>query len=68
MECIVEAIYTSERKPLLIRANLHLEHIRILIQISVENHYIALSQYEFISRDINETGAMIGGWLKKCDR
>jgi hypothetical protein len=64
MEDIVEAIYAKDKKDILRRANLNLEILRTLFQLSVDKHYISVKQYEFMSRNINDTGKMIGGWLK----
>lgn len=64
LELIVEAIYTKQRISLLNRINLGMEKIRALFQICLENRYIAVSQYEYISREINEAGKMVGGWIK----
>lgn len=66
MEHIVEAIYCKRREGPLWQANLSLEKLRVLLQISLDNRYISLGQFEYISKEIHETGQMIGGWLKKC--
>jgi four helix bundle protein len=66
METIVEAIYAKQKTDILHSANLYIEKLRALLQISVEKKYISISQYEHISREINEAGKMIGGWIKKC--
>lgn len=65
MELIVEAIYTKQRNAPLHKANLAVEKIRILIQLSTKKKYISLKQYRFITLEINECGKMIGGWMKK---
>jgi four helix bundle protein len=66
IELIIEAIYTKRKLKILQKANLYIEKIRALLQISVERRYISVSQYEHIAKEINETGKMIGGWLKTC--
>ena len=43
-----------------------MEKLRALMQISVNKKYISLKQYEHISREINEAGKMLGGWIKSC--
>jgi hypothetical protein len=48
------------------KANLYMEKIRALLQISVDKKYISIDQYEHISGEINEAGKMIGGWIKSC--
>lgn len=61
---IVEAIYSRERKPILRRINLQLEHLRILFRLCFERKLLSEKQYAFISQEINQTGKMIGGWEK----
>lgn len=60
---IINAIYTKERRPILLEVNLNLEHLRILFRMSYERKLISEKQYAFISGEINETGKMIGGWM-----
>ena len=67
MAGIVEAIYSSYKVSILKSTNLALEQLRVLMQISHDCHYISFKQYEYIGREINDTGKMIGGWLKQCD-
>ena len=64
LEAIIEAIYAKEKTDILRRANLYIEKIRALLQISVDKKYISIGQYEHISGEINEAGKMIGGWVK----
>lgn len=64
LEDIVEAIYTRERGPILRRANLHLEKLRVLFQLCHRRKYLSMKQYEHIAGAIDETGRMLGGWGK----
>jgi hypothetical protein len=66
IEAVVEAIYAKDKSDILHNANLYMEKLRALIQISVDQKYISVNQYEYISREINDAGKMIGGWLKSC--
>ncbi len=66
LEAIIEAIYTKQKSDILQNANLYMEKLRALMQISVNKKYISINQYEYISREINEAGKMIGGWIKSC--
>lgn len=66
LEGIVEAIYAKRKTDILRRANLYMEKLRALMQISVDKKFISLSQYEYICSEINEAGKMIGGWIKSC--
>lgn len=64
LEKIIEAIYTKERNSLLRIINLMLEKLRILLRLCTHRRYLSLKQYEFVSEAINDTGKMVGGWLK----
>ncbi len=66
MEHIIEAIYAREKVEILKKANLCIEKIRALMQIVLNKKYISIGQYGHISEEINETGKMLGGWLKSC--
>ena len=66
LEAILEAIYAKQKTDILRSANLYMEKLRVLMRISVNKKYISLQQYEHISREINEAGKMIGGWIKSC--
>lgn len=65
MEYIVEAIYTKDKNDILKQANITLEKMRIFFRLSEKRNYISKKQYEFISGELNETGAMLGGWIKQ---
>ena len=64
LELIVEAIYQKERVMVLRKINLNLEKLRVLFRFCFERHYLSVKQYEFISRALNESGKMTGGWIK----
>lgn len=66
IELIIEAIYAKKKREILQRMNIKLEKLRALMQVSVDKKYLSISQYEYISREINEAGKMTGGWLKSC--
>lgn len=66
MEKIIEAIYRKNRSYILLDINLYIEKIRIFFRIGYDRKYISISQYEFISSEINEFGKMVGGWIKTC--
>ncbi len=50
------------------QANLNIEKLRMFFRISYSRKYISVRQYEYISRELNEIGAMIGGWIKQSRR
>lgn len=64
LELIIEAIYSKDRKPILLKINLLLEKLRIFFRLSMDRKYISMKQYEYISLEINEGGKMVGGWIK----
>jgi hypothetical protein len=65
LEGIIEAIYTKNRTHILQRTNLYIEKLRVLFRISHSRRYISTAQYEHVSGLLNETGKMIGGWMKQ---
>ena len=64
MESIIESIYTKNRRPILDRANLNIEKLRVMFRLSFRRRYISKQQYAFVSEMLNESGRMIGGWRK----
>ena len=65
LELIIEAIYTKERNTLLLRINLLLEKLRVFFYLSHKRKHISISQYQYVSKLLNSTGQMVGGWNKK---
>jgi four helix bundle protein len=66
LESIIEAIYRKDKEHILQNINLDLEKNRVFFRISYERKYISNSQYEYIAKELEETGKMVGGWLKSC--
>jgi hypothetical protein len=64
LEGIVEAQFTSEKAAKLHELNRALERMRILLRLCHGKRYLSNGAYERAMRDIAETGAMLGGWLK----
>ncbi|MCP4749553.1 MAG: diversity-generating retroelement protein Avd, partial [Proteobacteria bacterium] len=64
VEDLIQARYSRKKTDLLKGINLNLEKLRILIRICHEMRYLSGSQYEYASRQINEAGSMVGGWIK----
>ena len=65
LEYLVDATYTKDRKLCLRKANLRIEKLRFLIRLSHDFKYIDHRRYEHAARQLDETGRMIGGWIKK---
>lgn len=66
LELITEAIYSKQKIAFLQKINLNLEKLRIFFRLCKDRQYINISQYEYISIEINTAGKMCGGWLKQC--
>jgi hypothetical protein len=65
VEDLVEARYSKNKGPVLRRANMNLEKIRILMRICFELRFFSRKAYEHSSFLINEVGKMLGGWMKQ---
>src|SRR3989344_4136486 len=63
VENLIEARYTKNKIPLLKKANLDLEKVRVLMRICYECRFLSRKSYEHASYLINEVGRMLGGWL-----
>ena len=64
LETLIRAKYTRDRKGLLEAANLKLEVLRFQIRFSKDLQCLKVKSYEFASKQINEIGILVGGWLK----
>ena len=62
---LVEASYTREKLELLRQANRKLEQLRYLLRLCKDLELLPMRSYEYISREINEAGSFIGGWVKQ---
>ena len=62
---LVEAAYTRDKLELLRQANLKLEQMRYLLRMCRDLELFSLKRYGYISREINEAGSLIGGWVKQ---
>ncbi len=65
LEKLIEAYYSKEKLPQLRAANVQLEKLRRLLQISTEMRLIALSQLEYATRALNQIGSLVGGWIRQ---
>jgi hypothetical protein len=64
LEALIEATYTRERRNHLARANLGLEKLRFFFRHAAEMRYMDNRRYEHAARSLDETGRLIGGWMK----
>jgi hypothetical protein len=65
LEALIEARYSKGKKEILRRVNLLLEKFRYLVRICVSMRFLSLKKYEYLSREINEIGKLIGGWARQ---
>ncbi len=64
LEALIEATYTKERAQHLRRANLGIEKLRFLLRLAADLKLLDRSRYEHAARTLDETGQLIGGWIK----
>ena len=62
---LVEAQYLRRKLELLRQANRELEKLRYLLRLCKDLGLLSMKSYEHISREINETGKFLGGWIKQ---
>ncbi len=65
LELLIEATYEKEKIAILKRANIQLEKLRYFIRICKDMKFISIKQYEYVSKEIDEVGRLIGGWIKQ---
>ena len=64
LESLIEATYTRDRVAHLRRANLGIEKLRILLRLAHDLRLVDIRRYEFAARALDETGRLVGGWIK----
>ncbi|OFZ80660.1 MAG: hypothetical protein A2583_13580 [Bdellovibrionales bacterium RIFOXYD1_FULL_53_11] len=65
IEDFIEGRYSRGKIDILRRINLKLEKIRVLLRIAHEQKILPHQQYKHGAYLINETGKMLGGWIKQ---
>jgi len=65
---LVEARYTHDKIVLLNQANVKLEQMRYLLRLCKDLEIFTIKSYEYIAREINKVGSLIGGWMKQQGR
>ncbi len=68
LQLIIRAIYSTEQRAYLVEINLKLEELRVLWRIVQKRYWISLKQLDYVQRSIDESGRMVGGWIKKVNR
>jgi hypothetical protein len=67
LELLVEAAYSSEKQPLLARANREIEVLRWLVRLAKDRKLLTERQYLLSCKALSECGRMVGGWLKQSE-
>jgi hypothetical protein len=68
LESVVVANSRRDKMPLLSRADEALESLRILVRLSHEMRVLPLNSYEYASRELDEIGRLLGGWIRQQRR
>ncbi len=65
-EMFITAYYSSgeNKKRALTQANLEIEKLRFCIRLCHDLKFISHEKYGIITGKLNETGKMVGGWIK----
>jgi len=64
LEALIEATYTRDRSQHLRQANLGIEKLRFLLRFAADLRLIDRRRWEYAARALDETGRLIGGWIK----
>lgn len=64
LESLIDATYSRRRQQHLAAANLALEKLRFLFRLAMDLRYRDLRKHEFAARSLDETGRLVGGWVK----
>ena len=65
---IIQARKKYYKKTTLQDADVRLEMLRMLNDLSYDLHYIDIKRYELIARQLNEIGRLLGGWIKNVNK
>jgi hypothetical protein len=64
LETLLQAKYTRNRQTLLEQANLTLEILRFQMRLAKDLQCLKTNSYAFAAQAIDESGKLVGGWLK----
>jgi hypothetical protein len=64
LEALIAATYTRDRAQYLRQGNLGIEKLRFLLRLAAELRLLDRRRYEHAARMLDETGRLIGGWMK----
>lgn len=64
LEMLIEAVYSKQKRDILIKVNLKLDVLRFMMRIAKDMKYVSVKGYDFFSQSALEIGKMVGGWFK----
>lgn len=66
LRLIIQANKRRDKRPLQIEIDTELEVLRTFIRLAADKQtaYLPLRKYEIWSKQLNEIGRMLGGWMK----
>ena len=64
LEMLIEAVYSKNRREILIKINLKLDVLRFMTRIAKDMKYINVRAYDFFCQSALEIGKMVGGWMR----
>lgn len=67
LEMLIEAVYSKQKRDILIKVNLKLDSLRFMMRIAKDMKYVNINAYDFFCRSTIEIGKMVGGWLKAAN-
>jgi hypothetical protein len=65
VEGLIGASHQRDKRRTLEAVSGKLDRLRFLVRLSTDLKLLTLKRYEYAAREINEVGAMLGGWLKQ---
>jgi len=65
LEHLIAAYYGKDKIPHLRVANTQLEKLRHLMRMCTQMKWLAPSQLEFATRELNAIGSLVGGWMRQ---
>ncbi len=64
-ELIIQARKTYNKRDSLTHADVKLEQVRLYLRLAHDFNLLSTRQYEYISREVSEVGALLGDWIKR---
>ncbi len=68
LELVVVANRRRQKLPLLESASAELEPLRILVRLAHEMRVLTTNSYEYASKEMDEIGKLLGGWIRQQSR